>query len=304
MGVVIEVVAGPDQGRVIRLRDGLLAKFGRTEWADFCFPADTEMAEFHFQLDCRSGCMVRALEGAELFINGAPATDQPLVDGDRVKAGQTEFAIKILGGAAMPGAVVEPVAVAEAPPQAPLDIPAIVAKLGLSGAAPALAASALTIDGLRDELASGGDYQQAAQLCAYSLDRRQAVAWGCHCVGLAFGETLEPAQRSALAAAAAWVKGPGQAGCRAAEQEASRCEYRGPGGLLAAATFWCGESLAPESSPEPVPPDETLPSRAIAGALMLAMTHPTPDVVPDRFAEFVAVADRIRSGGLKPEDAC
>jgi hypothetical protein len=302
--VRLEIIEGPELGRRVRLQEGLVARFGQTEWADFCFAADPTMADFHFMVDCRlQRCILYALGTAETFVNSKPAARQDLIDGDRVRAGQTEFLVRLEG--AMAGAEGGPRPLykdAAATTAAAMTVSALCGYLKLGNRAPEIATTAANLADFCSGLAASGDYLQAFQTRAFTLGMRAAVAWGCHQVGAIYAGQMEEAQANAWRVAAAWVQSPDQAGCRRAEAAAIQAERQGPGGWLAMATFWCGESLAPATSPEPVPPELTLFSRAVAGALTLAVRHAAADggtdQTPLRYQAFMRNADALESGEL------
>lgn len=300
MHVVLEVLSGPERGQRIRLRDGLIARFGQTEWADFSFPSDQAMSEFHFLLDCRSQqCVLHAMQSSMTLVNAQPVQQQVLASGDRVLAGETEFLISIQGmlqpNDAEPS---RPPSDAVAVAAAALSVREICERLELGGAAPELATKAASSRELSEQLASAGDFHQALRVRAYTLGRRPAVAWGCKVVTDTIRDTLAATQSDALKAAAKWVQTPDEAHCRQAESAAAKAGYRGPGGLLAAAAFWSGDNIAPAESPQAVPPVDTLASRAVAGSLTLTLSLLPPANLADHYRGLVALADQIESGEL------
>ena len=61
MRVILRAVGGPGQGVQFLVRRGQVARVGRTEWADFCVPADPAMSDVHFSVECGpKGCRLRA----------------------------------------------------------------------------------------------------------------------------------------------------------------------------------------------------------------------------------------------------
>lgn len=300
MHVVLEVLSGAERGQRIRLRDGLIARFGQTEWADFSFPNDQAMSEFHFLLDCRSQqCVLHSMQASSTFVNSQPVQQQVLLSGDRILAGGTEFLVSIQGvpqpedaGPSRPPS--DAVAVAAAA----LSVPEICERLELGGQAPELATKAASSRELSEQLAKANDFHQALRVRAYTLGRRPAVAWGCKIVGDTIRDSLAAVQYDALRAAEQWVQKPDEANCRNAEAAALTAGYQGPGGLLAAAAFWSGDNIAPASAPQPVPPVDTLASRAVAGALTLTLSLLPAGNMADHYRQFIAVADQIESGEL------
>lgn len=300
MRIQFVVISGSEPGRKVLVLEGLVVRFGRTEWADHCFASDPEMAEFHFMVDSRSRrCVLYALGTAETFVNAKPVVRQELHDGDRVCAGGTEFLVRLEGEVAGTTGGPRPLTkdlVAMA--AAAMAMPQLCERLKLGKQAPTIAATAAGLSEFCDRLAAGGDHPQAFQARAFTLGKRGAVAWGCHVVEGRYGGQLDPLQAAAWQAAAAWVAEPSQSGCRRAEQAAVQVRNRGPGGWLATAAFWSGDSLAPEAATQPVPPAETLFSQAVAAALTLAIRHPDWEGHEGRYHECMAIADALEAGEL------
>jgi len=282
------------------LHQGLIAKFGQTEWADFSFAGDGSMAEFHFQLDCRGArCVLQALDGAETFVNSVAVSDHVLTSGDRVLAGQTEFLAHVEG---MADEAVEPRLTRPIDPvaaaAAAMTVREIGERLGLRGAGPSLAAEAKDATDLCGRLAAAGDFNQALYVRAFTLGRRPAVAWGCHVVERHVRGKLETVQSEAIAAAKAWCRTPDEATGRGAESAAERTGYQGVGGWLAAAAFWSGDNIAPAAARDPIPPDDSIASRAVAGALTLALNRSDGMPIGERYLALIDLAERIESGEL------
>lgn len=299
MRIRFEVIAGPDPGRLIHLQEGLVARFGKTDWADFSFPADAGMADSHFLIDCRQQrCVLHALDSAPTQVNAAVVETQELSDGDQVLAGQTEFRVHVDGvfrGAeeTAPGVTRDAIALAAAA----LTLTELCERLKLGGHAPAIAATAGDLPALCGGLVAVGDYQQALQVRGYTLGHRPCVAWGCYCVEQTLPGQLVGAQRESHRVAAAWVQAPSPSTCRAAEAAAVKTGYKGPGGWLAAAAFWCGDSLAPADAVNPIPPADTLASRAVAGALTITLGAAPDKTTPAaRCAAWLTIAEQIVSG--------
>ncbi len=97
MQVTLQVKSGPLAGRIIFLKAGQRAEVGRTEWADFTFPQDSQMAEVHFAVDCRADhCLIRDLNTASgTFVNGQPIVEYQLRHGMEIVAGQTKFQVRM-----------------------------------------------------------------------------------------------------------------------------------------------------------------------------------------------------------------
>ncbi len=97
MRVAIVVRSGPAAGRRIQLKAGQLAKFGRSNWADFAFSDDAAMADVHFEIRCDTqACHIAALaQESPTLVNQQPITQAQLNSGDVILAGQTRFALDI-----------------------------------------------------------------------------------------------------------------------------------------------------------------------------------------------------------------
>lgn len=100
MRVILEVSSGPDAGRKAPLRVGQRLQVGRTEQADFALPHDGRMSSLHFALGTdEAGCCLEDLGST----NGTLLNDQPVAaktalrDGDRIRAGQTDFVVHVEG---------------------------------------------------------------------------------------------------------------------------------------------------------------------------------------------------------------
>jgi hypothetical protein len=101
MRIVLEIVAGPERGRMVRLASRELRQFGRTDWADTSFPHDVKMSQTHFSLETDGKiCRIRDLDSSNgTLVNGDSIVEHVLADGDRVTAGETTFLVTIEGGA-------------------------------------------------------------------------------------------------------------------------------------------------------------------------------------------------------------
>jgi hypothetical protein len=101
MRTVLEIVAGPERGRTVRLAPREVRQFGRTDWADTSFPHDAKMSQVHFSLETDGKiCRIRDLDSSNgTLVNGETIIDHVLADGDRITAGDTTFLVCIEGGA-------------------------------------------------------------------------------------------------------------------------------------------------------------------------------------------------------------
>ncbi|MHC4399967.1 MAG: FHA domain-containing protein [Planctomycetota bacterium] len=97
MRVVLEVVDGPHAGQKILLRQGQVAKIGRTEYADFAFPHDRYMSSVHFAVECgNDGFRVRDLDSSNgTLVNGQRVQEAIAEDRSEIQAGQTRFVVHV-----------------------------------------------------------------------------------------------------------------------------------------------------------------------------------------------------------------
>jgi pSer/pThr/pTyr-binding forkhead associated (FHA) protein len=125
MRVILEVIAGPELGRIVRMAEHELRQFGRTDWADVSFPADVRMSQVHFALETDVElCRIRDLESANgIEVNGERVAEHVLADGDKIVAGTTTFRVRIEGGADKSKVATEKAVVAAAAPKLPPSIP-------------------------------------------------------------------------------------------------------------------------------------------------------------------------------------
>lgn len=317
MQLTLQITAGPHAGRKVLLRSGQIARIGRTEWADFSFPRDADLAEIHFAVQCQlHGARLRKLAADRpLSVNAKEVTEADLVAGDTIKAGQSAFVVAFDGQTATPAAGASSMATitgasfvasgaataatrehAHDKDQQPAALE-IADHLQLGDESRAVAATVKTGPELVAALEAKQMFAKAVRVQAQLLPKRLAVWWGVHCVGAACGETLARSDADAKDAAAAWVKEPNEKHRRACEAAANRTKFDGPGSWLAMAAFWSGGSLmAPEMNA--VEPDEKLTGQAVSSSLMIAAVAGNPTKAKDRYRSFLAAAPDIASGKI------
>src|SRR5262245_66298263 len=95
MQLTLQITAGPHAGRKVLLRSGQVARIGRTEWADFSFPRDAELADVHFAVQCQlSAARIRKLATDKpLAVNAKEVSEVDLQPGDTIQAGQSAFLV-------------------------------------------------------------------------------------------------------------------------------------------------------------------------------------------------------------------
>jgi len=99
MRVVVHITNGPFAGRKIELTPGQVIAFGRTEWSDYAIPHDLEISGQHFSLQCSPHhCQLRDLDSSNgTFVNGEQVSVVVLRNRDTIRAGQTQFDVRLEG---------------------------------------------------------------------------------------------------------------------------------------------------------------------------------------------------------------
>lgn len=271
MQVLLQITAGPATGRRFRLRQGQVARIGRTQWADFSVPDDAEMADVHFELGCNAqSCWLRQVNAAEILRNGEPVEECRVRHGDLIAAGQSSFSVTLEGVSldlpAVDPAADSPIEEEDRPRAAPY-----CDGLGLSDAARALLTEDADCDQFLDALLQQGLGNDAARFLAAWLPKAEAVGWGCACLTAAGAERLTPPQTAALRAAEAWSAEPTEENRRAAQHAAEALGGRTPAGWLAHAAFWSEGSIGPPEAAD-VPAAPGMSARAVGMAVATAAT--------------------------------
>lgn len=310
MQLTLQITAGPHTGRKVLLRSGQVARIGRTEWADFSFPKDGDLAEVHFAVQCQlHGARLRKLAtDRPLSVNLEEVTERELKPGDSIQAGNSAFLVSFDGVSAMPlGAVTATIggatiaaapfvgaASAEQASQEPSAVE-IAEHLQMADDHIALAKTVRTGPELVAALAASGAFAKAVRVQAHLLSKRLAIWWGILCVEQVCGEGLSSAEIGAKQAALEWLEKPGETRRRQCEAAAGKTKLDAPGGWLAMAAFWNSGSLAPEDM-GPVPPDDKLTGQAIANSLMIAAVSGDATKAKDRYRMFLAKALEVAKG--------
>jgi hypothetical protein len=101
MRATLEVTAGPELGRTIRLGSKEVRSVGRTERADEALVADKRLSAVHFELETDHQVLrIRDLGSTNgTLVNGQPVSEYVLRSGDEVTAGDTTFRVYLEGGA-------------------------------------------------------------------------------------------------------------------------------------------------------------------------------------------------------------
>lgn len=310
MRVILRVKTGPLAGQNIHLREGQAAEIGRTQWADFNFPHDVEMADVHFAVHCaRRGCIVRDLgKGSGTLVNGEPISEAILQSGDEIMAGITAFAVRIPeDGSPASDAIVIPAPakaggdgadVAPGEDQLP-SASDLCGHLELNEEAQKLADQAQSPQQWLAALAAADQLYSALRVQSHLLPPHEAVRWACGCLRDVYGDEIAGASGESLQVAERWVDEPNEDNRRAAETAAEAANYEGAAAWVAAAAFWSGASIAPPGMDE-VPPDDRLTGQGVTSALLIASADPDPTAAPERQRSFLRKATEVNVSTTNP----
>lgn len=264
MRATLHITSGAYAGRKIVLRDGQAAQFGRTEWADFSFPADQAMSDVHFRIDCSGRqCRLQDLQSASgTWVDGQEVTELVLRTGTVVTAGQTSFMV-VLGDDAPP-TLVRASDASRAPTEPPMDAasPSIdVAELAreaqVSKPALKLAKGAKSLEAYLQSLREAQLAADAFTVALTHVGARPAIAWGCDQVAQVSEQsslTLDEQEQAALATARRWAAEPDEALAQEAHQLATDLELETPAAWLAEAAYFGAGNLGTAEYPVPAPP--------------------------------------------------
>ncbi len=179
-----------------------------------------------------------------------------------------------------------------ATPLAPL-----LTRLQWSSEAAKLVAGLQTAAEAVERLAAKGLNDEAVQLTAHALPKREAVWWACMCAQAVPDKALPAEDATARVAAEAWVRQPADEALRHKAWDAVQATgFQTPEALAASAAFFSGPSLSPQGQPA-VPPADELTGRAVAGAVLLAAVRNRPEQAAVRLTRFLAAARDIAAGG-------
>jgi hypothetical protein len=140
-------------------------------------------------------------------------------------------------------------------------------------------------------------HADAIRFIAHALPRREAVWWAWVCARKVAGAEPKAATKAALDATERWIVQPTEEHRRQALHFGELADFGTPAGCAALAAFMSAGSLAPPHAP-PVPPDEFMTAKAVAGSVTLAAVTTEPERAVEKFNEFVKVglevADRTK----------
>jgi hypothetical protein len=121
-------------------------------------------------------------------------------------------------------------------------------------------------------------FRDATQFLSHALPKREGVWWALLCARERAGPSPPPATADALRAAETWVRDPSEENRLAAKPAG----YATPAECTAGAAFCSGEGRQP--------------ARSVAGAVMTAAMHDSPEKAPERLQAFLARGIEVATG--------
>jgi predicted component of type VI protein secretion system len=296
MQAILKVISEPAAGTMTVIRQGQLLQVGRTSWADFTIPDDA-MGDVHFSLEITPDeCILRNIsEGLPTLLNGEPADEASVADGDEITAGRTVFAVTLQGA---PERKVQDNGNEAAAPAITSGYKFVEAALARDVAGrceldddvlPQIAADTTTRQFV-EALLQQSRFSDGITFLAAAMPKREAVWWGCQSCGGSDPSSLPRDDRKAIEAARAWVVDPSEENRRAAEAAANAGELLTAPSCVAMAAFLSGGSIAPPDLPE-VPPPDHLTGHTIACALSLAAAIGSDEAAKRALELGIAIAD-------------
>lgn len=301
MRVILQVTAGPSQGRQIPLQSGEIARFGRSDFADVCFPGDAEMSEVHFELHCRpDGCSVRDVQGsAGTLLNNQPVSEAAFGDGDMILAGQTTLVASV-EGRFYQAADDESVSEQEEDEQPENSKPlahVFCQSIELEDDSLSLLTPELTTEAFIRRLINEQQYADAIRVLSLYLPKRDAILWAHQSVQFAMAGKLTQEEQVAMDAVIAFLKNPIDDHRRNAMEAAEATEFRSGAAWVALSVFWSEGSIAPVGLPD-VPPEDHLCGQGVSGALMMTATSGDPSRIQERFIQILKIGQDALDGLL------
>ncbi len=313
MRATLFITVGAYAGRKIVLRDGEIAQFGRTEWSDYSFPADSAMADRHFRIQCAPRqCLIQDLQShSGTRVDGRVVTHFVLRTGNIISAGQTTFAV-VLGDDALPAALrgqAESPAETSTVPAVEAAIvtavetkpsPAILAKRAkLSKQTCSLAQQSETLAECVKTLLVQQAVDDALGLVAVALPPLATLDWAIANLQTTLAEAkhnLADADASAFDLAVQWREQPSDELALQCEQIANTLELETPAAWAAFCAYFANDNLTPGAE-ERIAPAPGVCGNAARTCLLLASALLPPNKVAAIRQKYVADAlNRLETG--------
>lgn len=97
MAIVLEVTAGPLQGKRIPVHPGKPLRFGRSPGADVVWEDDPHLSSLHFEVECKeNSCHIVDLNSRNgVFVNGNKTSGAILRNNDTISAGTITLTVRL-----------------------------------------------------------------------------------------------------------------------------------------------------------------------------------------------------------------
>lgn len=304
MRITLEVTSKPMQGKKFHLRAGQVARFGKTEWADYSLPKDSQLSDVHFSLDCTTdACRLQDLESESgTMLNGEPITVAVVKHGDEISAGATTLSVVIdrdgedvLAGTDDGSVTANKAQDDPTDPAKVMDAVELAQYLELDEDAHAIATPDQTAEEFLDVLKSDELFVAAIRVQAHLLEKKRAISWAYLCTYKLFA--AESAATPVFEAIRNWVDESTDENRRQANNAAETAGYDFAPSMIGMAVFWSEGSLSEPDLPE-VLPDERLTGQAVMGALVMAAYHDDPLKAEEQFRQFLATAKELPDGEI------
>ena len=298
MRVILQVTAGPAQGRQIPLQSGERARFGRSDLADVCFPEDSQMSDVHFELECQADqCLVRDLAGSGgTFLNAQQVAEAAIVDGDEIVAGQTQLRTVVKGQ--FPSADAEARTPDQKTEQPKLSAIELCQMTSLEEDSLKLFRPHHSPDEFIRELAEHHQFADAIRVLTLYLPKRKTIFWALRGVEEVFPRELVARERDALVTVRKWLEDGSEENRRAAMAIAEEMEYANAASCVAAAACWSEGSMGPAEFAD-VPADPKLTAQVASAALIMTATEGDVQSIGDRYKKLVQIGQKILSGEIE-----
>lgn len=250
------------------LRDGQVARFGRSDWADFPFPEDSQLADVHFEVDCSNRrVMLTALSpDHSLSLRGNPVSKIELFSSDVVVAGGSEFLFSIEGQNSTNSAISSEAAELTTKSDVVVERAEY---LELSEESQEDSSQFDRFTAFGEHLKLKRRWADAFLWFAFHANKQDAIVWTLQLIeSVEEHLSLKPAQTIALDLVRAWLQTPNDAIRMECNSYAEKLVWRGVGVWLACAVGSSGGSMAPEGFEE-VSPDPRATARWIRACLLV-----------------------------------
>ncbi len=153
--------------------------------------------------------------------------------------------------------------------------------------------------GFVEALVAGDMARDAVAFMTQALPKRESIYWAYLCVDSNPEAAASETCRAALDVARDWVAEPSDnAKRREAMTLAKAAGLDTPAGCVAAAVFFCGDSIAPADLPAVVPAPHVAGTMA-AAAIQLAAVNPEPSRAGERLQNYLALAGDLAAGKIE-----